>query len=459
MSHARAPNLHACDAIVEAVQISVQSNRPLLSQATNASTINTVALSHKENALHLGESRQFAIIEGILAKAIKKGHSEEGDLLFGALFSAVHGIIVGNPSANQEAISSSKTLLKSVIKVLYSDLEYANVSMHACLLISALVESNKVAQNRLSVVCDFIVDVLTTHPRDQAVIVNALKAISSLCHENEFTRMKLSATNICEELVAIMTNHLGDSSADQKVQYWCVRCIGDLAANEYQNQKKFSEGSCCNILMTLMRKQALEFSSDVSTLDSRDMLNWLLWAAGNLVQKPPVVVSFPNGDKLTSSLPQPNYGKFKEFGIIDVVFGLLVALPARLEGGYDGCSETFVWTVRLVLNLSRSKALRSEFNAKDVKTALNATFERVMPYGVSADVPDAAVDASPEGGEAKALVEGYKMQREAKVFLDQAIKLLDSGTASAASAASAASGSSFDSSSPSNLSDKATSTP
>ncbi len=278
-----------CELLMQLVEKFVE-NELILSKVLFA--IGALARCHDDNNVTLSGLNVLEILNDLIA-----GYHEGSTVIYG-IFAALSGLTESIPPQEQGVVSGNNTgfvgeiknnllnqdhinlltnVIPGIIKILYNDLENENIAQYACQVIASLCRQHVNNQKKFSPVCNYIADVclthkfpgptstriLTTSQLQTVLIINieACKAISLLAHMNMLNRNRLGNSDAC---VAIMMAIASSTRLDdeittswkgyqQSLLYWCIRAIGDLAANHVNNQNKLGMNGACELLVRVLR--------------------------------------------------------------------------------------------------------------------------------------------------------------------------------------------------------------
>lgn len=243
--------------------------------------IGALARSHPENNARLSHHEHLLeTLDSVLA-----GYYEGSAVIYGAL-PAITGLAEG-VEENQDALAALPHICSAIAKVLYNELETDLIAQYACAAIAALVQDHPKNQAKLSAACNFIADVFTAHKRNVTIATEAARAVSLLAHKSITNRNKLGANDCCASLMVPMNlffaEHVNATwwKIDKTLMFWTVRAIGDLAANNPNNQTKLGYAGACEFLVNIMKQRKhvkAEYDQEAK------LFAYVFWALGNLVQ-------------------------------------------------------------------------------------------------------------------------------------------------------------------------------
>lgn len=383
--------------------------------------IGALARANVENNVRLShQGHLFETLDQILA-----GYYEGSAVIYGVL-PAITGLAEGQDD-NKDALTALPHICTSVVKTLYGELETDLISQYGCAAIAALVEGHPKNQAKFSAVCNFIADVLTTHKRNVTISTEAVRAISFLAHKSITNRNKLGANDCCASILVPMNlffeEHVNASwwKIEKTLMYWTVRAIGDLAANNPNNQAKLGHAGACELLINIMRQRKAVASEKEQ---ESKLFAYVFWALGNLVQIGAKGAALdqilPKGDMNTSSghhLPSPKGVNSASSENLDATLAAATAANAGNGGGrglgnFGRQASQFVNNVAQVVgNTNSSKSMKN--TSRFVQEGLSVMFPMVMRRYV--DSPVTMLWAC------RAIVNLCKSQRLKMALLDESI--------------------------------------
>ena len=101
-----------------------------------------------------------------------------------------------------------------------------------------------------------------------------------------FSRNRLGASGVCPEISKSLISHI----SDKNIVFELIKCIGNLAANNPNNQTKLGLSGCCEILCEIMKSLLPINLVNTVLLDKNEflfngnMVKWLFWSLGNIMQ-------------------------------------------------------------------------------------------------------------------------------------------------------------------------------
>ena len=241
--------------------------------------IGSLAKNHPMNRQKLSDDNICEIIDSIIS-----GYTE-GSVIIQGLFQAIAGLSENN-SENQDAFNLLPHTCEAINTILYNELETDAISQYGCAAISALVKNHTKNQMKLGTICNYIADILTYHKNNVAITTEACRAVSYLAHKNFSNRNRLGSSDVCSSIMLVILPNIEEQmniswrKYDTTLIYWVIKAIGDIAANNPNNQAKLGSAGACEFLVQVLDRKSLETHMQY---DAKVLSN-VLWAIGNLVQ-------------------------------------------------------------------------------------------------------------------------------------------------------------------------------
>lgn len=216
-----------------------------------------LAKCNKENNAKLTRLKACEVVEQLLADYF------EGNVMVFGILPAISGLAKDSPD-NQIRFHESPTLCRNVAKVLYNELEGKLISQYGCSAVTSLVTNCQKNQLKLSNVCTYVADIIHAHKTDVEVLTEAFRMTSALAHDNITNRNKLGANDACYHVPVTLQNHISSLifnplfDLKHSMLYWAVRAIGDLAANNPNNQSKLGDHGACECLLRILHREVNE---------------------------------------------------------------------------------------------------------------------------------------------------------------------------------------------------------
>lgn len=188
---------------------------------------------------------------------------KESNIVLYGVFVALIGICEYNLSMNQNKINGCNNIIPCLIKIMYNDLETDFISQLGCVIITLLTKNHLKNKLKLHSVSNFIADVILTHKQNTSIVLDCLKATSSLAHKCISNRNRLGTSEACQIVCGVFTpqvleDELLNSAAflhfPNNTFYYGVRCIGELAANHANNCAKLGASGACEALVTMLNR-------------------------------------------------------------------------------------------------------------------------------------------------------------------------------------------------------------
>jgi hypothetical protein len=229
---------------------------------------------------------------------------------------------------NQEIFLTSKTLHFNFASLLYHELENEFLAQTICHAVYALCTASgtainltgspkpngtspldKAHQMKFAPLCSYFHDILLTHKTSSPVILEAVRAISSMSSQNITLRNRLGNAGICSSLIAVMYYYYGNNTTSAGgfteplllssgvnatnlasasihpiskttvsvntanaeavnaswklvdkgglLLFWFMKCLGNITANNPNNQTKLGRHAICELLVDILKSRVL----------------------------------------------------------------------------------------------------------------------------------------------------------------------------------------------------------
>ena len=281
--------------------------------------------------------------------------------------------LTNTSSENRARFTAVPKATSSFIKALYEDIEYEEITLWGCRAIVALTKDNRLNVSTLGSVGNYMDEILRQYKGNLDITKIALQAISALAHGNTSNRSLLGVSGACDEVGEALPLL---SYEDEHTAQLACRVIANLAANHPNNQHKLGVSGACEYLIGVLTDHCLGEVSDPAV--ARKTTRLACWAVANLVEtsKGRNTSGTPTEEKKRSSLniaglldgmveakSKKNSQKFDDLNIV-------TALESALTQ-YGSDTETALWIVRAINNLSKTKSIRDKFIRIEMLQALD----------------------------------------------------------------------------------------
>lgn len=270
------PHMSICTVLVQVLEKHVDDEYEL---HRILEAIGALARNHPMNNQKLSDDNICEIIDSIIS-----GH-QDGSVVIHGVFQAIAGLSE-NSSENKDAFNLLPNTCMSIANILYNELETDAISQYGCLVVSALVKNHPKNQIKLTSVCSYIADVLSYHRNNIPICIEACRAISCLAHKNFTNRNRLGSSDVSSSIMKMITPVFDDQlqsswkKYDTTLIYWVIKAIGDLSANNPNNQTKLGNHGACELLVKVLDRKHIEGQ----IVQEAKVISNVLWAIGNLVQ-------------------------------------------------------------------------------------------------------------------------------------------------------------------------------
>lgn len=189
-------------------------------------------------------------------------YKESNVVLYGVMFALI-GICEFNLVENQAKINASASITSSLVTIIFNDLETDFISQYGCMIVSCITKNNNKNQLKCHGVCNYIADVILTHKTNPVIVLECLKAISTLAHGCITNRNRLGTSDVCQTVCSVfagsimeeeLTNTTHFMKFPNNVYHWGAKCIGDLAANHANNCTKLGAAGASEILLAMLKR-------------------------------------------------------------------------------------------------------------------------------------------------------------------------------------------------------------
>ena len=294
---------------------------------------------------------QLGAIEAVANCAII--YSDKSNVKVG-IFRAIVGLVGGNVQ-NQKRFSSVPRACKALVKAVYEDIEYPEITLWGCKALIALMRGNKYTTHYLGSASNYMDEILRQYRGSLDMIKIAFETISLLAHCNTANRSLLGVSGACDEVGSALSQLVYEDMATTQL---ACRVIANLAANHPNNQHKLGINGACEYLIGVIREQSQSEQDD--NLEAIPTTRLATWAIANLVQSGKPTDDLKDEEKKKSPLYILGEGKLKknsqkldELQIKDILLALLKK--------YAADEDTWMWILRCINNLSKGRVLRKKF--------------------------------------------------------------------------------------------------
>jgi len=367
-------HLDTCDLLIACYQQHAREDN-VLQRVVHA--MGALAKCNKENNTKLTRLKACEVVEQLLAD-----YTEGNVIIFGIL-PAISGLAKDSPD-NQIRFHESPSLCRNVAKVLYNELESKLISQYGCSAVTSLVTACQKNQLKLSNVCTYVADIINAHKNDIEVLTEAFRMTSALSHDNITNRNKLGANDACYHVPVTLQNHFSNLifnplfDLKHSMLYWAVRAIGDLAANNPNNQSKLGAHGACECLLRILHREVNDGDAELE----KHLFAVTFWAIGNMVnlaKGPEMMVDERHQSSKSLAgvgnfIPLPtkkhvkNSAKFMNGNVAEAT------VQATMRFIDEG--SIVLWACRAITNLCKSYKLKVNFQQKGVNELLEVVFSR-----------------------------------------------------------------------------------
>ena len=341
---ANRPRTTSCD-LVLSMLIRYGSTPAVVSKSSYA--IGCLA-SNKANQDHLCSHGAVEAIAKCVVIYADKSNVKVG------LFRAIVGLVQGN-TQHQKKFSAVPEACKSLVKAVYEDIEYPEITMWGCKALSAMMQGNKYTTHYLGAASNFMDEILRQHKGSLDMLKVAFETIALLAHGNTANRSLLGVSGACDEVGNVLSQLVYEDLATARL---CCRVIANLAANHPNNQHKLGASGACEYLVSVVKDHCQGADQDLQ--EGAVTTRLACWAIANLVQMGKPSEEVIEIEKKKSSLNilgeaklKKNSQKFDELHIKDMIVALLQK--------YASDEETWLWIVRCINSFAKGKTLRKKF--------------------------------------------------------------------------------------------------
>jgi hypothetical protein len=219
--------------------------------------IGSLAKNNAMNNQKLSDDKICEIIDSIIT-----GYSE-GSMVIHGVLQAIAGLAENN-GENQDAFNLLPNTCAALADILYNELETDAISQYGCAAVSALAKNHQKNQLKLTSICNFVADVLTYHKSNLTITTEACRAISCLAHKSFTNRVRLGSSDVCSAIMLVIQPVFEEQLTlswrkyESLLIFWVIKAIGDLAANNPNNQAKLGSVGACEFLVKVLERKSLD---------------------------------------------------------------------------------------------------------------------------------------------------------------------------------------------------------
>ena len=166
--------------------------------------------ANAENQKHLGEIGAMEAVATCVIQYVDKHTVKEG------LFRAVTGLAQRCPE-NQRKFNAVAGACSAMIKSLYEDIEYEEVTLWGCRAVAALARDNKLNTANLGKVSNFLDEILREYKRNSDMVKTVFEVVAIIAHCNTANRSLLGVSGVCDEVAAALPQFTSKEDVDSTI--------------------------------------------------------------------------------------------------------------------------------------------------------------------------------------------------------------------------------------------------